>query len=124
MKQDFTQTVAAQMVKANPKLKLAPPERLHEKVKQSVRAFLLGGIALALLAGGCYLAWGFAASAREQKQTVGVGLMLSLLVPLIPGSFVGCWALLRFDSDAGGVFTQLFTLVGAARQAIKPTKDV
>lgn len=120
-KKTFTETVSAGMAKANPELLNAPKSRMKEKVKRSVRAYLLALVSIALLAGGCWFAWDFGAAAREQKQVVSFWLMLSLLVPLIPGVFVGAWALLRFDSDAGGVFTQLITLIGAVRQAIKPT---
>ena len=115
---DVLKTIEMKMIAANPELSRAPEHKRKAKAKRSVVAVLLSFIAVLLLAGGGFLAWRFASSAIAQNQAVGMGLLSSLLIPLVPGGVVGAFALLRFDPDAGGVFQQLLNIVGAAKAKV------
>ena len=115
---DVLKTVEMKMVAANPELGKAPAHKRQAKAKRSMVAVLLSIIAVVLLTGGGIGSWFFAASAIKQQQAVGVWLLLSLLIPLVPGTIVGSFALLRFDPDAGGVFQQLLNIIGAAKAKV------
>lgn len=118
MKQEFLQTMSTQLVRANPELGKAHPERIKAKARRSAWVVVFGVIAATMLAGGCWVTYLFAKSAIAQHQELSLTLMGSLLIPLVPGSIACLIVALRNDPEAGGVLSQVVGVIGAARNAV------
>lgn len=116
---NVTQTIAAGLPAINPELLAAAPERVHEKAAGVFWAVVLGTIAGTLLVGGGVMVYFFAKQAIETKAPLSLTLMATLFFPLVPGFVVAIFAAIRLDPDAGGALTQIASVVGAFRKAIR-----
>lgn len=103
-------TMTEQLAVKKPELARSP-HRLREKAKGSMVAVILAAISFAMIVGGCYVTFLFSKSAIKQAQPVSPTLLLSLLIPLAPGTVLAFYTAKRFDSEAGTVLDQITNTV-------------